>query len=49
MLAAARAGEFEYVLAYADDRLTRRPMEFEELITRVRDTALKIRTKRVEN
>lgn len=49
MLAAARAMEFEYILAYADDRLTRRPMELEELIRLVEDTKLRIRTVRVEN
>lgn len=49
MIAAARAAEFDYVLAYADDRLTRRPMELEELITLVEQTGLKIRTVRVEN
>ncbi|MEU4014261.1 recombinase family protein [Microbacterium sp. NPDC028030] len=49
MLAAARNREFEYVLAYADDRLTRRPMELEVLIKLVEDTGLKIRTHRVEN
>lgn len=49
MLAAARAGEFEHILAYADDRLTRRPIELEELIKLVEATGLKIRTHRFEN
>lgn len=49
MLAAAAAREFEYILAYADDRLTRRPMELEVLINLVQDTGLRIRTHRVEH
>lgn len=32
LLAAIRAGEIDTVLAYSNSRLTRRPMEFEELI-----------------
>lgn len=49
MLAAARAREFEYILAYADDRLTRRPKELEELIEIVEETGLKFHTHRYEN
>lgn len=49
MLAAARAGEFEHILAYADDRLTRRPIELEELIKLVEVTGIKIRTHRHEH
>lgn len=49
MLAAARAGEFEHILAYADDRLTRRPIELEELIKLVEVTGVKIRTVRHEH
>lgn len=33
MLSRARAGEFEVVVAYSNSRLTRRPLELEELIT----------------
>ena len=33
MLTAARAGEFKVILAYSTARLTRRPAEFEELIS----------------
>lgn len=49
MLAAARAREFDVLLAYADDRLTRRPKELEELIVLVDETKLKIRTHRFEH
>lgn len=49
MLNAARAGEFNTILAYADDRLTRRPAELEELIALVDATGLSIRTVRTEN
>ncbi|MGO3342198.1 MAG: recombinase family protein [Glutamicibacter arilaitensis] len=49
MLKAAEAGEFEYILAYADDRLTRRPTELEQLIGLVDKTGLKIRTVRTEH
>ncbi|GAA2178846.1 recombinase family protein [Leucobacter tardus] len=49
MLAAARTGEFDYILAYADDRLTRRPAELEELIQLVETTGIKIRTHRFEH
>lgn len=33
MLAAARAGEFDVILSYSNSRLTRRPLEVEDLIT----------------
>lgn len=49
MLSAARAKEFDYILAYADDRLTRRPQELEELIGLVDQTGLKFRTVRTEH
>jgi site-specific DNA recombinase len=49
MLAAARDGEFDTIIAYSDDRLTRRPLELEELIKLVDQTGLSIRTVRTEN
>lgn len=49
MLAAARSGEFEYILAYADDRLTRRPIELEDLIYLVEHGGIHIRTHRYEH
>ncbi|WAC53227.1 recombinase family protein [Frigoribacterium sp. SL97] len=49
MLAAARDREFDTIIAYSDDRLTRRPLELEELIKLVDQTGLSIRTVRTEN
>lgn len=49
MLNAARADKFDYILAYADDRLTRRPHELEKLIGLVDQTGLKFRTVRTEH
>lgn len=49
MLTAVRAGALDYILAYSDDRLTRRPVELEELIGLVQHNGLHIRTYRHEH
>lgn len=49
MLEAARQGEFEAILAYSDDRLTRRPLELEELIKLVDKTEITIHTVRTKH
>ena len=48
MLAAAWEREFDVIIAYSDDRLTRRPIELEDLIKLVDQTGLSIRTVRTE-
>jgi len=49
MLDAVRAGEIDVILAYSDDRITRRPVELEALIKLVDQTGLKIHTVRTEH
>lgn len=44
MIARAEAGEFGYLLAYSNSRLTRRPLEFERLIQLHEKHGVKIRT-----
>ncbi|WP_456286229.1 recombinase family protein [Microbacterium sp. JZ70] len=44
MLQRARAGEFEVIVAYSNSRLTRRPLELEELITLYEQHGVRIST-----
>jgi site-specific DNA recombinase len=44
MLRRARAGDFDVILAYSNSRLTRRPMELEDLIVLSESHGVKIRT-----
>lgn len=44
MLDAAERGELDVICAYSNSRLTRRPMELEDLITLHRDTGVLLRT-----
>ncbi len=44
MIADAKAGKFDIILAYSTSRLTRRPMEYEELIQLSERHKVKIRT-----
>lgn len=44
MLARARAGEFGVIIAYSNSRLTRRPLELEELITLYEQHGVRIAT-----
>lgn len=44
MMERAQAGEFHYLLAYSNSRLTRRPMEFERLLTLHERTGVRIST-----
>lgn len=44
MLADAEAGKFDYIIAYSNSRLTRRPMEYEDLIQLHERTGIRILT-----
>ncbi|MDT0143088.1 recombinase family protein [Microbacterium sp. PRC9] len=45
MIAAARRGEMNSIFAYSNSRLTRRPMEVEDLIQLFEQTGVRVRTK----
>lgn len=44
MMAEANRGAFDFILAYSNSRLTRRPMELEAIITMAERTGTKVRT-----